>query len=621
MSMISAEGISKTLLEQALFSEVSFTLEEGERVGLVGANGKGKSTLLKILASRMESDSGTISYKKGADLAVLEQQVTFKPDDSVASFLLGSEGRRIKAINAYNEVLMGDHTQEQLSSALEAMDRLHAWTVGDEYSSLLGEQGLFDIQDRLMASLSGGMQKKVALARLLVSGCDLLLLDEPTNHLDIPTIEWLENTLKSSLSTVLAVTHDRYFLDGVCHRIFELDGSSLYIHPTPFSRFLERRDERIKAEAKEEARIKTILRRELAWLKRGPRARTGKDSGRKDRIEALLASQEGKQSQHIQGLSSLTRRLGKKILEAEGLSKSYDGTQIITSFTHSFQKGCKIAVVGANGSGKSTLLDLISASIEAESGALDIGVNTVFGYLRQTTLPFKKEMTIIETVEEIAKFITIAPKESVSAATLLELYGFPASMHRKSVSTLSGGEQRRLALVITLMGEPNFLLLDEPTNDLDLAMMESLEEYLTSFGGCLLVSSHDRAFLDLVCDELFVLDGSGSVTHHSMTYTEWKERQQNTMPAAVAKEEAKQNQRTQTREKKKGLSRYEEQQLSALEERLEELGAAIASLEESFSSPLPTEAGTLEERTRAYHSLQAQRTETEEAWLSLAERV
>lgn len=620
MSMICVEGVSKTLLEEALFTGVSFTLEEGERAGLVGANGAGKSTLLKILASRMESDSGTISYKKGADLAFLEQQVSYRGDDTVASFLLGGEGKRIKAIQHYNTLLASDHTPEQLSSALEAMDALHAWTVRDEYISLLGEQGLYDIEERSMASLSGGMQKKVALARLLVSGCDLLLLDEPTNHLDIPTIEWLENTLKSSPATVLAVTHDRYFLDGVCHRILELDGSSLYTHPTPFSLFLERRDERIKAEAKEEERIKTILRRELAWLKRGPRARTGKDSGRKDRIEALLASQEGKQSQQIQGLSSLTRRLGKKILEAEGLSKSYDGKPVITSFSHSFQKGCKIAVVGANGSGKSTLLDLLSATIESEGGKLDIGVNTVFGYLRQTTLPFKEEMTIIETVEEIAKFITISPKESVSAAKLLELYGFPASMHRKSVSTLSGGEQRRLALVTTLMGEPNFLLLDEPTNDLDLAMMESLEEYLTSFGGCLLVSSHDRAFLDLVCDELFVLDGSGAVTHHSMRYGEWRERQQ-TVSAPASREETKVSQRTQPREKRKGLSRYEEQQLAALEERLEELGVAIASLEESFSSPLPTEAGTLEERTRAYHSLQAERTETEEAWLSLAERV
>ncbi len=621
MSMISVEGVAKTLLDEALFTEVSFTLEEGERAGLVGANGAGKSTLLQILASRIESDSGAISYKRGIDIAVLDQQVTYAVHDTVASYLLVGEGRRIKAVNSYHALLSGDHTQAQLAAALEAMDTMQGWTLVDEYTSLLGELGLYDVLDNAMESLSGGMQKKVALARLLASGADLLLLDEPTNHLDIDTIEWLESQLKSSSATVVAVTHDRYFLDGVCHRILELDGAQLYIHPTPFSRFLQRREERIKAEAKEEERIKTILKRELAWLRRGPRARTGKDSGRKERIEALLLEAEGRQqSQQIQGLSSLTRRLGKKILEAENLSKSYDGKHVITAFTHSFGKGCKIGVVGPNGSGKSTLLDLITASTETESGVLDIGVNTVFGYLRQTTLPFSKEMTIIEAVEEVAKVITIAPKESISAAKLLELYGFPASMHRKSVSTLSGGEQRRLALVITLMGEPNFLLLDEPTNDLDLSMMESLEEYLASFSGCLLVSSHDRAFLDLVCDELFVLNGDGSVAYYSMPYSRWRE-QQHTLPAPTGHEEVKERQRVSTREKKKGLSRHEERQLAALEERLETLGAAIASLEESFSSPLPTEAGTLEERTRTYHSLQAQRTEAEETWLALAERV
>ncbi|MDX9915376.1 MAG: ABC-F family ATP-binding cassette domain-containing protein [Sphaerochaeta sp.] len=620
MSMVAVEGISKTLLEEALFREVSFTLEEGERAGLVGANGAGKSTLLKILSSRMESDSGTISYKKNIDIAVLEQQVTYQRDDTVASFLHNGAGRRIRATNAYQALLTTDHTQEQLASALEAMDTLQGWTLVDEYTSLLGEQGLFDILDSPMASLSGGMLKKVALARLFASGADLLLLDEPTNHLDIPTIEWLESKLRNSAATVVAVTHDRYFLDGVCHRILELDGATLYSHPTPFSHFLERRDERINAEAKEEERIRTILKRELAWLKRGPKARTGKDSARKERIEVLLASQEGRQGQEIYALSSLTRRLGKKILEAEDLSKSYGGRPVINAFTHSFQKGCKIGVIGANGSGKSTLLDLISGSIEPESGVLEIGVNTAFGYLRQTTLPFPPQMTIIEVVEEIAKVITIAPKESVSAAKLLELYGFPASMHRKGVTTLSGGEQRRLALVTTLMAQPNFLLLDEPTNDLDLAMMENLEEYLTSFGGCLLVSSHDRAFLDLVCDELFVLDGSGAVTHHSMGYSQWKERQ-HPLPPAVSRETSKQSQRTSRQEKKKGLSRHEERQLAALEERLEELADTIASLEESFSSPLPTEAGTLEERTRAYHDLKIQLTKTEEAWLSLAERV
>lgn len=621
MSMISVENISKTLLEEPLFTAVSFTLEEGERVGLVGANGAGKSTLLKILASRLGSDSGSVTYKRGVDIAVLDQQVAFNEGQTVSSFLLDGEGRRIRTCKEYYKLLATEHNETHLAVALEAMEREGGWTLSDQYSSLLGELGLYGIEERCMDSLSGGMQKKVALARLLVSGADLLLLDEPTNHLDIPTIEWLESQLKAVGATVVAVTHDRYFLDGVCHRILELDGSTLYAHPAPFALFLERRDERLKAEAKQAQRIKTILRRELAWLRRGPRARATKDSGRKERIEAMLASQEGVERGEIRGFTSLGRRLGKKIVEAVQLSKSYGDKTIISDFTHSFQKGCRIGVVGPNGSGKSTLLDLITASTAADGGLLDIGVNTVFGYLRQTTAPFADDTTIIDAVEEIAKAITIAPKETVSAAKLLELFGFPTSMHRKSIATLSGGEKRRLALVTTLMEEPNFLLLDEPTNDLDLAMMENLEEYLSTFGGCLLVSSHDRAFLDLVCDELFVLDGSGAVTHHSMAYSQWREREQPLPPPPPPKQGPTQSGRQPRREAKRGLSSHEEKQLAALEERLQELGERIAVLEKSFSTALPTEAGTIEERTRSYHTLQEELAQAEEAWVLLAERV
>lgn len=620
MSMISLENISKTLLEEPLFTEVSFTLEEGERVGLVGANGAGKSTLLKILASRLTSDSGTITYKRGADIAVLDQQVTYNDGQTVSSFLLDGEGRRIRAYKDYYELLSIEHSEAQLTEALEEMERVGGWTLEDEYTSLLGEMGLYGIGEKPMDSLSGGMQKKVAIARLLVSGADLLLLDEPTNHLDIPTIEWLESQLTASPATVVAVTHDRYFLDGVCHRILELDGSTLYAHPAPFALFLERRDERLKAEAKQAQRIKTILRRELAWLGRGARARSTKDSGRKERIEAMLASQEGPGREEIRGLASLTRRLGKKILEAEHLSKSYGEHTVIRDFSHSFQKGCRIGVIGPNGSGKSTLLDLITAATASDGGILDIGVNTVFGYLRQTTAPFPDEATIIDAVEEIALFITIAPKETVSAAKLLELFGFPASMHRKPIATLSGGEKRRLSLVTTLMGEPNFLLLDEPTNDLDLAMMENLEEYISTFAGCLMVSSHDRAFLDLICDELFVLDGTGGVTHYTMRFSEWRERCQS-LPPPKEKETGQRSQRQPRREPKRGLSRYEEQRLAELERELEELGKRIAELEESFSSALPNEAGTIEERTRLYHTLQKELETTEEAWIVLAERV
>lgn len=615
--MIIVENITKTLLDKPLFNQASFALEAGERVGIVGPNGAGKSTLLAILASRIEADSGTVTYRRGADIAVLDQEVSFLAHETVASFLHRGQGRRISAYRAYYDLLTAEHTETQLAHALDAMERLGCWTLENEYTSLLTEMGLFDIGQEPMERLSGGMQKKVALARLLVSGADIFLLDEPTNHLDIPTIEWLEAQLKAHPATVVAVTHDRYFLDGVCDRILELDGSTLYVHPSPFSLFLQRRDERLKAQEREHARIKTILRRELAWLKRGPKARTTKDSGRVDRIEALLASEGPAQGPEIQTLSFLSRRLGKKILEAKDLSKSYSGTCVIDAFTHSFQKGCKIGVVGPNGSGKSTLLDLLSATVESDSGSLEIGVNTVFGYLRQTASPFDQEATIIDMVEEIAKVIIIGPKEQVSAAKMLELFGFPASMHRQKIGTLSGGEKRRLALVTTLVGEPNFLLLDEPTNDLDLAMMENLEEYLSSYGGCTLISSHDRAFLDLVCDELFVLDGSGSVTHHSQRYSEFKAAWQQKIPPAVAQEAAPAVAR---REAKKGLSWHEQKELVRLEALLQSLNDEITALEASFSTEQGAIAASIEERTRSYRALLAQREQTEEAWIALASR-
>lgn len=616
MTMISVEGVSKTLLETALFENVTFTLEAGVKAGMVGPNGAGKSTLLAILARQKEADEGTLTYKRDIDIVTLEQKTAYKPNQSVQSFLFDGEGKRIAAYNAYHTLLNVPHTQAELTAALQTMEAYEGWTLLDQYTSLLGELGLQDILETPMERLSGGMQKKVALARLFCSAADLMLLDEPTNHLDIPTIEWLETKLKANGATVIAVTHDRAFLDALCHTILELDGTTLYVHPAPFATFLQRRDERLRNEAKHQERIKTILKRELAWLKRGPKARTSKDSGRIDRINELLVEQEVRPTATVDSLIPLTRRLGKKILEAQGLGKRFGEQQVIKNFSFTFDRGCKIGVIGPNGSGKTTLLDLLSQSIPADEGSLDIGVNTHFGYLRQTDSPFAEEDTILDAIEDIAEFIPISAGEVVSAAKFLDLYGFPPAMHRKSIATLSGGERRRLSLVRTLMQQPNFLLLDEPTNDLDLAMMENLEEYLSSYGGCLLVSSHDRAFLDLVCDELFVLDGSSTVSYHTIGYSAYQELAQTSSKQESERPVA----RAPQRQERRRLSNYEEKELLRLEEELGQLGADIVRLEESFATTHPTEDGTIEERTQAYHEKRKQLKACEAAWLVLAER-
>lgn len=617
------KGVSKTLGESPLFVDATLSLTEGQIIGIVGSNGAGKSTLLAIIAQRLEPDSGTISLRRGLEVATLEQQIRYSEGATVASFLLEGIGRRVATLNTYTSVLERNHTQEELTAALEAMELHLGWTLEVDYASLLGELGFAGSHDQRMDKLSGGMQKRVALARLFAAKADLLLLDEPTNHLDIPTIEWLQQQLKSSGSTVVAVTHDRLFLDEACDMIAELDGQSLYTHPTPFATFLARREERYAHQAAEAQRITTILRGELAWLKRGAKARTSKDSARTERVEALLSEAESAKSRDtIAPLSSQTRRLGKRILEVHEISKSYGQRTVIKEFTHTFTKGCRIGIIGPNGVGKTTLLDLITQTISVDSGRVEKGVNTVFSYLRQDSALSTEDQTILEAVEEIAKVVTISKDQRIGAARFLTLFGFPTQMHRQSLSSLSGGERRRLALVISLLGDPNFLVLDEPTNDLDLAMLESLEEYLDAFEGCVIVSSHDRAFLDLVCTELFILDGNAKVSYHPGTYSDWREHgvHLSHIPEQVKRQPAsKETTRIESSQKRR-LSTYEERQLEALQAQIEEYGEKITRLEASFSTIAETADGDITTRTERYHALLAELQTLEEAWLELAER-
>ena len=509
MNVLSLESVSKTLKDEPLFSNVSLGLEEGDHAALIGRNGEGKSTFLRLLTKQLVPDSGTIAMKNDTDLVMLEQAIIFSEEETVRSYLYKGQGKRIATFNAYQAILHMPEQEAQLAFLTELMDSYDCWNLEPDYVSLLGELGLYDILDRNMGSLSGGMQKKVAIARVLCAKATMLLLDEPTNHLDIDTIEWLELYLKASTATIILVTHDRYFLDAICSIILELDNQNIYLHPGSFSAYLERREERIERLEKEQDKIKTILRRELEWLKRGPKARTGKDGSRKDRIEELLQRKINVSEKGDQSFASNYRRLGKKILEAEQICKSYQDNTIIKPFTFSFTKDMKIGVVGPNGSGKTTLLDLLCAQMQPDSGLLDIGKNTVFAYYDQTGRNLTSEKTILQFVEDIASQVRLGPGQLVSAAKFLELFGFPSSMHRQSIETLSGGEKRRLYLVSRLLSNPNFLLLDEPTNDLDLPTMENLEQYIQDFEGCVLIVSHDRAFLDLCCDQLFILEEIG----------------------------------------------------------------------------------------------------------------
>ena len=471
-----------------------------------------------------------------------------------------------------------------------------------------------------MDSLSGGEQKKVAIARAFALRPGLLLLDEPTNHLDIKSVEYIESWIKATSISVIIVTHDRHILNECCSTIWELDRRHFYRHPGSYSAYLERKEERIVMNEKEQQRLQTILRRELKWLMRGPQARTGKDKNRKDRIEEMQSSLEKVRDDKMTEFTSLERRLGKKILDLTEVSKKYGDRTLFSDFTFSFTKGMKIGLVGNNGSGKSTLLDIMDGRTLPDSGNVDKGVNTVFGYYDQLGRNLESKKTVLDYALDYGERVRYSKGEDVTTARFLEIFGFPSSMHRTPIELLSGGERRRLYLITRLISNPNFLLLDEPTNDIDIETMENLEEYISSFPGCAIISSHDRTFLDCTVDMLFVIENQ-KITLFPGNYTQWKEEKERIEKEERITETVKEKERTERHGKeKKGLSYKEAREKEMLEKEIEEIEALIGKLEESFVTAEKTELGTLQERTKLYEDKKNLLDEKTERWLELEEK-
>ena len=614
MNILSIENLGKTLKDEALFENVTLGLEDGEKAGIVGRNGAGKSTFLRTVMGLITPDEGKVSVRNDAEIAYLEQNVAYEDGTTVRSYLYQAPSRKIRLLKEYKEALdRGDERSYQ--ELYEKIEKEGLWDIEHEYEAVIDALGEKIDTERRMDTLSGGQQKKVAIARVLSLSPDILLLDEPTNHLDIRSIEYLESWIKTTRSAVLIVTHDRHILNECCTTIWELDRKRFYRHPGSFTSYLERREERLRMNEKEMARLETILRREREWLLRGPKARTGKDKNRKDRIAEMEGRLGKVRDDKQRSFSSLERRLGKKILEVDGISKSYDGNILFSDFTFSFQKGQKIGLIGDNGTGKSTLLDILTGRIEPDSGTIDKGVNTFFGYYDQLGRDLVSDKGVLEYAEDIGKRVILSDGEDVSASRFLELFGFPVSMQRLPIATLSGGERRRLYLITRLLSSPNFLILDEPTNDLDLETMENLESYISSFPGTAMISSHDRTFLDLTIDMLLVIENR-KVTLFPGNYTEWKEAQE-TKPKT---EEEKKAEPVRRERERKGLSYKERKEKEAIEVRIDELEALIGRLEASFSDPGTTELGDLRKRTESYERSKQELDEISERWLELAEK-
>lgn len=524
MNILSLDGVSKNMGGTILFSGVSLGIEDRSRAGLVGRNGSGKSTLLKILSGSLEPDEGTVARRRDLAVALLPQLPRFAPGATLGSFLLEDESPAVRLVRDYAAcaaaVGRGEKHGAEFERLTHRMEEEGGFVLEHSYASYCTELGLPGPEAR-MDTFSGGMVKKAALARLLCSGADLALLDEPTNHLDVETIEWLEAKLASAPFAFVVVTHDRYFLDAVCSSIWEIDDGAVYGYPGGYTDFLARRRERWEALEKADSRRKAILKIEMKWLNRGARARATKSERRKELIRGLQASALTRPE--VMGeFSSVSRRMGGKVLRLEGVSKSYGGKPVLSPFWHEFGRGERAGVVGPNGSGKTTLLGIVSGRVAPDSGRAEPGPTVAFGCFDQTAAALDPSATVLDYVREHAEQVRLGDGSVLSAERLLERFLFDRDMFPRVLGALSGGELRRLQLVRLLAEAPNFLLLDEPTNDLDIETIELLEDFLEDFSGCVLAVSHDRAFLDRVTRTTFVLDGSGGVRSFPGTYSDWR---------------------------------------------------------------------------------------------------
>jgi ATP-binding cassette subfamily F protein uup len=527
MNYLSADNISKSYDEKWLFRNLSFGIGQGERVALVGKNGCGKTTLMSVLSGLIEPDGGSVSTHKGISVGFLGQNPVFEEDKTVYDNIFSLDNPMMATVKAYEDCLEhpedNDAYHTRLQDLMERMEDMKAWDYEVKIKQIIGKLGIGSMQDRLVSNLSGGQRKRVAMARVLISEPDLLIMDEPTNHLDLETIEWLEGIIHERFQTVLIVTHDRYFLDNVANEVVELDGGQIYRYKGNYAYFLEKKAEREHAKDQEIDKAKNLLRKELEWMRRQPKARGTKA---KYRIDAFYETQE-KASQTRSTdkleLNLTTSRQGGKVLEVNKISKSYADLKIIDNFEYVFRRGDRIGIVGKNGVGKSTFLNMLLGKTEPDTGEIYAGQTTIFGHYSQEEIRLEEDKRVIEVVKEIAEHVVTGDGETISASKLLEHFMFPPAMQYNYVSKLSGGEKRRLQLLKVLIKNPNFLVLDEPTNDFDIESLNILEEFLLNFKGCLLLVSHDRYFMDRLVEHVFVFEGDGKIKDFPGNYTEYRE--------------------------------------------------------------------------------------------------
>jgi ATP-binding cassette subfamily F protein uup len=582
MNYLSVEHISKSFGDRVLFEDLTFGIEKGQKVALVARNGAGKSTLFKILMGIETPDTGIISFNKEVRVGFLAQEHGLNDSLSILENVFNANNPMTRAIALYEKAL---ENEGDLQVAHDAMDQTGAWDYEAKVRQILGGLEIHDL-DRIAGSLSGGQKRRIALAKVLIEEPDLVFLDEPTNHLDLDMIEWLEDFLNRSNMTIFMVTHDRYFLENITDEILEMENKSIYKYKGNFSYYLEKKAEREALEESTREKNLNLFKRELEWARKMPKARTTKSKSRMDSFEELKEKVRKTSDDDSLELEINISRLGSKIIELHKLRKTYGDTVILDGFDYVFKSGEKIGLVGRNGTGKSTFLNLLTNQIQPDGGKVIVGETIVYGYYSQNGIPLKDGQRVIEAIREVAEFIPLKKGKTITAAQMLERFLFPKHMHFNYIEKLSGGEKKRLQLLLLLMKNPNFMILDEPTNDLDVFTLSALEEYLMHYPGCLIIVSHDRYFLDKLVDHVFVLDGHGHVRDIVGSYSKFRETMDDMekQQKIVVAESAIEVQKEEKAKEKVKLTFKEKFEFDQLEKDIPVLEAEKAKLEAVLNS-------------------------------------
>lgn len=614
---LQVEDLTKSYGDRILFDSISFGVNEGDKIGIIAKNGTGKSTLLKIIADKENVDDGKITFKNDLRVGYLEQMPEFNPDSTVLEACLNESGKIAQIISKYEQALINGDS-EDINDLILQMDTAGAWDFEDKLKQLLSQLKIIDLNAQIK-TLSGGQRKRVAIAHILLENPDLIILDEPTNHLDIDIIEWLENYLTRSRTTLLMVTHDRYFLDRVCNKIIEIDNKQIYTYEGNYDYYLRRRRERIEAMSAELAKIKNTLRKEQEWMSRQPQARAGKAKFRIDSFHELKKRSQVDLTERNINLEVKSSYIGSKIFEAKNISKKFGDKIILDDFSYTFARYEKLGIIGNNGVGKSTFIKLLQGVISSDSGEWNVGETVRFGYYSQDGIIFDENKKVIDAITEIAEDVVINENIHYSPMQFLSRFLFSPADQQKYIYTLSGGERCRLHLASVLMRSPNFLILDEPTNDLDIVTLGILEEYLCDFKGCLIVISHDRYFLDNIVDHLFVLEGNGKIKDFPGNYSDYRKWRDESMlqnkETSTPKDKTTEKPRTE-RQPKMTFKERKEFELLTIE--IEQLTTEKEELDILFNSG--KEIHDIIEKSARYNDIKQLLDEKEMRWLELSEK-